>query len=228
LFKKLLDNTDPKSLANKFRINRFKHFAEFIKDTPRPLTILDVGGTADFWKQMGLEDKSEYQVTILNLEEPLAKQLSNLKFIQGDASDLSQFGNISFDVVFSNSVIEHIPSKVLRQKMADEITRVGKKYFVQTPSFYFPFEPHFLFPCFQYFPARLQLWLLQHFSMGWFKKCSSKAEASELLRNNSLLKESEFRSYFSNCRIIKEKFLLLTKSYIALGAVNNNPSSRTL
>ncbi len=218
MFRKILDNTDPSSLANKFRRNRFRYFSEFIKDIPLPLTILDVGGTEDFWKQMGFDDRAEYEITILNIDEPANARRGNFIFVKGDAADLSEFADKSFDVVFSNSVIEHIPLHTGRQKMADEITRVGKKYFVQTPSYYFPFEPHFLFPCFQFFPRALQIYMLTKFNMGWFKKCGSKQEAIELLENNSLLTKSKLKGYFTNCRIIKEKFLLLNKSFIAAGS----------
>lgn len=220
MFRRILDNTDTTSLANKFRRKRFEYFREFMKDTPFPISILDVGGTEDFWKQMGLADKTEYEITILNLniDVPANARPGNFKYVKGDATELSEFGDKSFDVAFSNSVIEHIPSTAGRQKMADEIKRVGKKYFVQTPSYFFPFEPHFLFPCFQFFPHALQIYMLMKYNMGWFKKCGNKQEAIELLRNNSLLKKSEFKRYFTNCKIIKEKFLLLNKSFIAAGS----------
>ena len=112
-------------------------------------------------------------------------------------------------------MIEHIPLTKNRIKMADEIRRVGKKYFVQTPNYYFPFDPHFLFPCFQFFPVKFQVFLLMRFNMGWFKKCGSKETAISLLGNNSLLKQSEFTSYFPEAIVTKEKFLLLSKSFIA-------------
>jgi len=216
VFKKLLDNTDPFSLANKFRRKRFRNFLEYTKDIPLPVTILDVGGTADFWKQMGAEDNSGFVITILNLDEPKVQQLGIFRFVKGNAADLSEFADKSFDVVFSNSVIEHIPSKADRQKMADEIKRVGKKYFVQTPNFYFPFEPHFLFPFFQFLPAGVKRYMLQNFNMGWFKKCANKEEAARLLEENSLLKLREFKDYFPESAILKEKYLFLNKSYIAV------------
>ncbi|HMQ80505.1 MAG TPA: class I SAM-dependent methyltransferase [Ignavibacteria bacterium] len=218
MFKKLLDNTDSDSLANKFRRKRFRNFLEYTKDVPPPVTILDVGGTFDFWKQMGIIDNSDYFITILNLTDLGPGSSKNLKFIAGNAADLSQFKTASFGVVFSNSVIEHIPLKENRQKMADEIKRVGKKYFVQTPSFYFPFEPHFLFPCFQFMPKSVKMFFLLNFDMGWFKKCQNSAEAQRLLQENSLLKLKELKNHFRGCRIIKEKYFFLTKSYIAVNS----------
>lgn len=217
MFRKILDNTDPGSLANKFRRKRFLLFTEFIKDLERPVKILDIGGTENFWKQMGIYGDNDYLITILNLDEPDKTTDRNFEFVKGDALDLRHYNDKSFDVVFSNSVIEHIASIEDRQKMANEVIRTGKRYFVQTPNYYFPFEPHFLLPFFQYLPKFIKIWLLLHFDIGWFKKCSSKAEALKLLNSNRLLTIKELRIYFTNCKIIKEKYLIFTKSLIAAG-----------
>lgn len=217
MFRKILDNTDPGSLANKFRRKRFLLFTEFIKDLERPVKILDIGGTENFWKQMGIYGNNDYLITILNLDEPDKTIDRNFEFVKGDALDLRHYNDKSFDVVFSNSVIEHIASIEDRQKMANEVIRTGKRYFVQTPNYYFPFEPHFLLPFFQYLPKFIKIWLLLHFDIGWFKKCSSKAEALKLLNSNRLLTIKELRTYFTNCKIIKEKYLIFTKSLIAAG-----------
>lgn len=217
MFRKILDNTDPGSLANKFRRKRFLLFTEFIKDLERPVKILDIGGTENFWKQMGIYGNNDYLITILNLDEPDKTIDRNFEFVKGDALDLRHYNDKSFDVVFSNSVIEHIEIIEDRQKMANEIMRIGKRFFVQTPNYYFPFEPHFLLPFFQYLPKFIKIWLLLHFDIGWFKKCSSKAEALKLLNSNRLLTIKELRTYFTNCKIIKEKYLIFTKSLIAAG-----------
>lgn len=216
MFKKLLDNTNPNSLANKFRRKRFKLFMDFIKDFPRPVKILDAGGTVNYWEQMGIAGNEEFEITIVNLEIPQNMLYNNIILAKGDVTDLSMFRDKSFDIVFSNSVIEHIPTASDKQKMADEILRTGKAYFIQTPNYYFPFEPHFLFPCFQFFPVSLKLFMLKNFSMGWFKKCENNEVALRLLENNKLLKPIELKSYFPSSKIFYEKFLLFNKSIIVI------------
>lgn len=216
MFKRILDNTDPGSKANKFRLQRFKYFEEHIKDLPRPVNILDVGGTENFWVQIGKAGNKDYNITLLNLDITKNFEKDNFIFIRGDAVDLSQFSDNEFDVVFSNSVIEHIPLDKNRQKMADEIIRTAKKYFVQTPNYYFPFEPHFLFPFFQFLPKFLKIFLLKNFNMGWYKKCSTKSEAENILSENRLLQKKELLNYFPESKLIKEKFLFLNKSLIVL------------
>lgn len=212
MFKKLLDNTNPNSLANKFRRKRFKLFIDFIKDFPRPVKILDAGGTVSFWEQMEYAGNSDFEITLVNIEIPEITKHKNILPVKGDVTDLGMFKNKCFDIVFSNSVIEHIPTANGRQQMADEIKRVGKSYFIQTPNYYFPFEPHFLFPCFQFFPVSLKLFMLKNFSMGWFKKCENNEVALRLLENNKLLKPVELKSYFPSSKIFYEKYLILNKS----------------
>lgn len=216
MFKKLLDNTNPNSLANKFRRKRYKIFGEIIKDFPRPVKILDAGGTVNYWEQMGIAGNEEFEITIVNLEIPQNMLYNNIILAKGDVTDLSMFRDKSFDIVFSNSVIEHIPTAEGRQRMADEIKRVGKSYFIQTPNYYFPFEPHFLLPLFQYYPKRFKIFLLTHFNIGWFKKCENNEVALRLLENNKLLKPVELKSYFPSSKIFYEKFLLFNKSIIVI------------
>lgn len=214
MFKKLLDNTDPGSLANKFRRKRFSIFKDLIRDLPRPVKILDAGGTVNYWEQMGLTGNIEFEITIVNPEIQENPAYGNIKQIKGDARNLSFFKNKSFDAVFSNSVIEHIPSAEGRKQFAAEIQRLGRSYFVQTPNYWFPFEPHFLFPFFQFFPVRIKIFFLVNFSMGWFKKCANKNEAMEVLKNNQLLEVKEFKSYFPDSKIQFEKIFLFKKSII--------------
>src|SRR5262245_50600279 len=133
---RLADNTKPRSVSNRFRRKRFRHFLKMVDDLPKPLKILDIGGTENFWVQMGFTNHQTTEIFILNIDEQKTT-CPNIKFIKGDATDLQKYVNREFDVVFSNSVIEHVGSFDEQKKMADEIVRTGKKYFVQTPNKYF-------------------------------------------------------------------------------------------
>ena len=46
------------------------------------------------------------------------------------------FGDKSFDIVFSNAVIEHLAAED-QKRMAKEISRVGRSWFVTTPNFWY-------------------------------------------------------------------------------------------
>ena len=56
---------------------------------------------------------------------------------------------------YCSSVIEHVPP-ARRAAFAREIRRVGRGWFVQTPAWSFPIEPHALLPFAHWLPARLR------------------------------------------------------------------------
>jgi ubiquinone/menaquinone biosynthesis C-methylase UbiE len=64
------------------------------------------------------------------------------------------FPDKSFDLVFSNAVIEHIPGQ--QKQFAEEVTRVGKSWFVTTPNYWYPFETHYHLPFIQFLSRPLQ------------------------------------------------------------------------
>lgn len=197
------------------RRRRFAFFLSLLNKIRRPLRILDVGGTREFWDMMGRDALGDAHVTMLNLAaEPVSSP--SFESVAGDARDLSRYGDASFDVVFSNSVIEHLgPNFADQKRMADEMRRVGKRYFVQTPNRYFPLEPHFLTPGFQFFPVDLRVWLVSNFNVGWYKKIPDKEEARREVESISLLSRGDVRRLFPAAKIYEERILGLTKSFVA-------------
>lgn len=211
------DFQNKQSFAYRARRKRLAHLLEVIDAAPKPLRILDVGGTDSFWKTMDLADREDLQFTVLNIF-PAETPDERFQWIVGDARDLSQFGDGSFDLVFSNSVIEHVGGFADQQRMADEIRRVGLRYFVQTPNRYFPIEPHFLFPGFQFLPERTKVFLLKRFQLGWFPKAKTDEEAVRFAREITLLSRKEFASLFPDAHMIDERVAGLVKSFMAVRA----------
>lgn len=199
------------------RKRRFAFFLSLLSTVPRPIRILDVGGTQEFWDMMGWDALGDVRVTLLNLAAPPVNA-ANFESVAGDARDLSRYPDASFDVVFSNSVIEHLgPNFADQRRMAAEIARVGKRYFVQTPNRYFPLEPHFLTPGFQFLPLDLRVWLVSSFNVGWYKRIPDKAQARREVESISLLSRDDVRRLFPGGCIYAEKFAGLTKSFVAYG-----------
>lgn len=212
MLRRFADNTKRTSYVNKLRRKRFRIFIELINEFDKPVTILDAGGTVNFWEQMGFAGNNDYRITIINISGETNKKYRNIDFIIADASDMNMIKDKEFDAVFSNSMIEHIERKK-RKQAAKEIQRCGKMYFVQTPNYWFLIEPHFLFPCFQILPQKIKVFLLKKFNMGWFKKCRTDEEALQILKHNELLKRKELEELFPGGKIYKEKFFLFTKSF---------------
>jgi 2-polyprenyl-3-methyl-5-hydroxy-6-metoxy-1,4-benzoquinol methylase len=117
------------------------------------------------------------------------------------------FADCEFPHVFSSSVIEHVPEH-LQGAFAAEISRVGRRYFVQTPNRYFPIEPHYQLPFFQFLPERVRRALNSRFTLGWRER-GSWEEAN-------LLTAGDLRRLFPDAEIHREKLLGLTKSLMAV------------
>lgn len=213
LLKSIVDSRNQKSLAVKLRQKRFSLFTVLMSKVPRPVRILDVGGTEVFWKMMDFTRESNVEIVLFNRAKMDVCE-PHFTSIVGDARDMRQFGDNEYDVVFSNSLIEHIGNYEEQKRVANEIVRVGKKYFVQTPNYYFPIEPHFLFPFFQYLPLKLRVFLLQHFNLGWRKKAKNYQKAMETVNSIRLLRERELKQLFPGATIYREKIFGLTKSFI--------------
>jgi hypothetical protein len=212
---KLADNQNASSWAAQLRRKRFLLFQSLLASVERPVRILDVGGTQRFWEVMGVAADDEVQVTLLNLTQQPVSAPSFIS-VAGNACQL-QFGDGTFDIVFSNSVIEHVGGYDEQRQMAQEIKRVGKWYFLQTPNRNFPLEPHFLVPFFQFLPVATRVWLVRHFDVGWYKKIADPQQARELVESIRLLNKSELVRLFPEATLYEEKLLGLTKSYVVYG-----------
>lgn len=215
MFERIADNRNEQSFAVKLRKRRFGFFRSLLARLERPLHVLDIGGTENYWKTMGLTPEDQVFVTLLNVSTETVS-LPYLSCQVGDARKI-EAADQSFDVVFSNSVIEHVGDYQEQAKMADEVRRVGQRYFVQTPNKYFPLEPHFLFPFFQFMPLRTRCWLVQHFSLGWFPKTPDPILARELVDSIRLLTKVEFLMLFQDGSIYEEKVFGMAKSFVAYG-----------
>lgn len=215
MFKRIADNREEQSFAVQLRRKRFAFFQSLLSQLPRPVHILDIGGTENYWKTMGLNAEDQVYITLLNLTSDNVI-LPHVTSIVGDARNIKAEDD-GFDIVFSNSVIEHVGDYEDQLQMANEVRRVGKRYFVQTPNKYFPLEPHFLFPFFQFLPISIRVWLLQNFNLGWFTRTPAKGKAKEIIGSIRLLGKREFSALFPNAAIYEEKVFGMTKSFVAYG-----------
>jgi len=182
--------------------------------TPRT-RILDVGGTAANWALLKVQPK----VTIVNLPRAMEPGEAGLPWIFADGCPLP-FRDKSFDVVFSNSVIEHVGEPLRHQQFAREIARVGVRYFVQTPNRWFPVEHHLLTPLIHFLPRSWQRRLVGRFTVGeWIARPRPDQREFFLehyLRDIRLLDGRAMRRLFPDARLIRERFLGFTKSLIAV------------
>ena len=199
-------------LQTYLRRRRFHFVRQLLASLPPAYVILDVGGTQEFWRQVKFSPEHG-EIVLYNVRESIIKEAGITNMV-GDARDMHEFPDKRFDVVFSNSVIEHVGTYQQQQQMAHEVQRVGKRYCIQTPNRYFPIEPHVLWPCFQFLPRRWQIYILTYSRSPWGWKIASKQEAEHYVGSIRLLSEKELRALFPEACIYREKFLGLTKSFL--------------
>lgn len=213
LKKTVAHSANPNSIGNKFRQKRIAFLESLIEPLPKPIKILDVGGSERFWVNANFHKRKDLEITLLNLSI-FTTEHTNMTSVIGDATNLSQYENNSFDLVFSNSVIEHLYTKENQQKMAAETQRVGKFYCIQTPYKYFIIEPHYVLPLFQFVPKKFAYWILTKTNLSRLNKWEPH-EAKQYLDEIRLLSKKEMIELYPKGKLWEEKFFGLTKSISA-------------
>lgn len=181
--------------------------------------ILDLGGTETYWDIVDHEFLKSRKVTItlLNLSEVRLTDNSGL-FVAaaGNACDLSEFSDASMDLVHSNSVIEHVGQWPQMKAMATEMRRVGVAYYLQTPYYWFPIEPHYFGVMLHWLPFPWRVKIATRMSLGNWPRARSVDEAVMAQQAAQLLDEAMLRALFPDARICAERWFGLTKSLIAI------------
>lgn len=207
---------NPHSLGAKFRNQRQKYFEDlFFQNFSKyePIRILDVGGASYFWDSSSLLTLPNVEIVLLNLHQEKTSH-PRIKSVVGDGTTMPEFKENSFDLVFSNSVIEHLYTWENQQKMAKEIMRVGKKHFIQTPNLYFPIEAHYGLPFAQYLPHKLLYFFLIKTKVSRLQKWDP-VYAQQYLNEIRLLDQKEMKLLFPGSQLYQEKFLGMVKSISA-------------
>jgi hypothetical protein len=213
--RKVADVKDPGSVSNQMRSRRMAMFERLIAALPKPVRIVDIGGTTLFWEQRGWAGRDDVDITTINLEAEPARH-ANIRSRKGDATNMSEFADRAFDVAFSNSVIEHLFTFENQRKMALEVARVAGAYWVQTPNYWFPIEPHFHVPGWQWMPEGWRVALLRRRRCGWRGPCPDLEQARAMVQEVRLVDGREMRELFPGARIWRERVGGLTKSFVAV------------
>lgn len=209
--------------GNRFRRARFQRFTALLDEVrtaqpaPGPIRVLDLGGTAEYWKALQPEWASyELDLTIANLGRVTNADEGNMRFISADARAMPEFPDNAFDVIHSNSVIEHVGHWPEMVQMAAEVRRLAPRYYLQTPYFWFPMEPHFRSLFFHYLPEQTRARRLMKRKHGFRGPYATMDEAMDAVQTACLLDMTQMRALFPDARIEREKIVGLTKSLIAI------------
>jgi hypothetical protein len=228
--RKFTNYKDPHSIASQIRKRRLSPLIRLIENCHArghgPVSILDVGGTEEYWRLLpdAILDANAVQVTLLNL--PGAVPPSNdrrFKYVEADACDLSQYADATFHIVHSNSVIEHVGDWPRMVSFAREVRRLAPNYFVQTPYFWFPIEPHWMTPMFHWLPRPVGVALMMRFRLGHAARCQTVGEAVLQVDSARLLDRRMFKYLFPDAEHITERIFGIPKSLLALREEASRP-----
>ena len=215
------DSNDPTSIRYKMRRARFvwvERLLDQILATKENATILDIGGRRDYWRLLDPKYHDKISITILNTEDEVDREPSDdigiaIETVVGDGTHMPQYADGSFDLVHSNSVIEHVGLHQAMAAMARETQRLGRAYYLQTPNFWFPLEPHYGLPFFHWLPEPTRMWANTRFNVGFGKKCSFE-EAMIRADHTRIVSRRLLRHVLPDGVHDSEKFWGLNKSLI--------------
>jgi hypothetical protein len=221
LIRALHDDSNPKSLSARFRRARAQRIEELIEtifSARGEVRIIDLGGDPAYWRRIFDREFLEARrvsVTLIN-PMPYASDDPMLTCVAGDACALEEHPDLSFDMVHSNSVVEHVGDWPRMEAFAAEVRRLAPAYYVQTPYYWFPYEPHYSSLFFHWSPEPMRARALLRRRHGFSEKCSDMGEAMREVQEARLLDKQQFRFLFPDAEHYDEKAAGLTKSLIAV------------
>jgi SAM-dependent methyltransferase len=111
------------------------------------------------------------RITALGLHDGASfrQRYPAIAYVQGDARVLP-FADRSFDVVFSNAVVEHVGDVEQQRLFVAEALRVGRRVFLTTPNRWFPIEVHTRLPLVHWLPRSASDRAYELAGRGWARE----------------------------------------------------------
>jgi hypothetical protein len=211
---KALDPDEPRSLVGNLRQRRWSLLLARFPELAS-MHVLDLGGTPRAWA--GAPVRPE-RLVILNTEPSGFDEAVAAEVVTGDAcAPPPDLGGHRFDLVFSNSVLEHVGGHDRRKRFADTVRAAAPRHWVQTPYRYFPIEPHFVFPGYQFLPVPARVAVARRW--GPTRRGVSRMSPGavvDYVQSIELLGVTDMAAYFPESEIVRERFAGVVKSLVAV------------
>jgi hypothetical protein len=212
------------SIRQRAAAKRSRLFRDFVLHHSRPVRVLDLGGTSEMWRRWGVTEADGFEVTLLNHHRidgthrhaPLSQRF--VRELRADALTLSPSLLAGYDLIFSNSMLEHLPLREDQETLAGLIVGSGLPYFIQVPNKLSPVDPHFphpFVPFFAIFPRELQARLLTLSELGSGSRAATLADARLQFATYHPLGHADLRRLFPSATLRTQWLLGLPMSIIA-------------
>jgi hypothetical protein len=207
---RLVDHDE--SWGGRLRARRWDWLLRTFPDLAQ-MSVLDLGGHPSTWTASDLHPK---HVHVVNIEDLPTDVPDWVEVDRGDACALPEhIASRRYDLVFSNSVIEHVGGHERRVRFAESVHRLAPAHWVQTPYRYFPVEPHWVAPGMQFLPVRVRATLARRWPLAGIKAENLTVGLTSVLWTE-LIDRSQMSYYFPDSTIRSERIFGLTKSLIAV------------
>jgi len=207
---------DGESLATRARERRNRRLQEEFPDLPS-MSVVDLGGTVDYWVRSGIVAGHVVVVNRGGAAGTGSTTPTWIDVVEGDACGFRT--RSSFDLVFSNSVIEHVGGFVRRREFAATVHELAPRHWVQTPNRYFPIEPHWGVPGMQFLPLRARLWIAARWAWGRRSVPPTGPERDAVgleCAMTELVGPTEMRLLFPGSELWRERVCGVAKSLVAV------------
>lgn len=205
----VLDGANPRSVSAKARGRRWAELMRRFPDLDQ-MKILDLGGRPQFWRDAPVRPAT---VTTVNLIDLPAPEPWITTLVADACADRWTHG--TFDLVISNSLLEHLGGMARRKQFADVVHAASNRWWIQTPYRYFPIEPHWFFPGFQFLPLATRIFITRRWPLG-YRRANTWEQAYEVTQEVELVTITEMRTLFPEGDLWKERMAGLVKSLVAV------------
>jgi len=202
----------PNSMGARWRARRWQWLMDTFPEFDK-MSVLDIGGRVESWRRAPVRPD---HVHVVNLEDQPGDVPDWAEVDYADACALPEsIASRRYDLVFSNSVIEHVGGHERRLRFAEAVRTLGDAYWVQTPYRYFPIEPHWVAPGMQFTPLAVRQRLAHRWPLAHTKP-ANRADALDAVLWVELMDRTQMRHYFPDCTLRAERVAGMTKSLIAV------------
>jgi hypothetical protein len=212
------------SVGGRLRQERARWLAETFPDLTE-MSVIDLGGRILTWQRAPVRPKHVHVVNVQPSEDDIPEWA---EFDLGDACALpAHVAGRHYDLVFSNSLIEHVGGHQRRERFADTVHQLSGAYWVQTPYRYFPIEPHWMAPGAQFLPVAVRAQVVRRWPLS-YRRGQPREAALRTALSIELLDRAQLRYYFPDSLIRTEMVFGIPKSLIACrtGDDSRNPCGK--